>query len=158
MTDTKPQPLTLDELDEMLCAAETGTANSDDVIRLIFALEAERAARLAAEAERDRLLSTPAARDVLAERSRQVEAEGFSSAHDDRYRTGALAKAASCYALQAAENRPQKQSPPSWWPWVSSWWKPTTPRRDLIKAAALILAEIERLDRAALAGQEGGNG
>lgn len=28
-------------------------------------------------------------------------------------------------------------------------WKPTTSRRDLVKAAALILAEIERLDRAA---------
>lgn len=27
------------------------------------------------------------------------------------------------------------------------WWKPTNRRRDLVKAAALILAEIERLDR-----------
>jgi hypothetical protein len=37
------------------------------------------------------------------------------------------------------------------WPWDLKWWKPTTPRRDLVKAAALIVAEIERLDRAALA-------
>lgn len=29
------------------------------------------------------------------------------------------------------------------------WWKPGAPRRMLIKAAALIVAEIERLDRAA---------
>lgn len=41
------------------------------------------------------------------------------------------------------------------WPWDESWWKPTTPRRDLVKAAALILAEIERLDRMAAAKQEG---
>lgn len=37
------------------------------------------------------------------------------------------------------------------WCWDRSWWKPTTPRRDLVKAAALILAEIERIDRAAAA-------
>lgn len=34
------------------------------------------------------------------------------------------------------------------WPWDESWWKPTNRRRDLVKAGALILAEIERLDRA----------
>ncbi|MEB3421767.1 hypothetical protein VK682_24660 [Salipiger manganoxidans] len=44
------------------------------------------------------------------------------------------------------------------WPWDRKWWKPTTPRRDLVKAGALIVAEIERLDRAALrAAQEGGD-
>jgi len=35
------------------------------------------------------------------------------------------------------------------WTWERAWWKPTTRRRDLVKAGALILAEIERLDRAA---------
>jgi hypothetical protein len=37
----------------------------------------------------------------------------------------------------------------SQWPggWDWSWFKPTTPRRDLVKAGALIVAEIERLDR-----------
>jgi len=39
-------------------------------------------------------------------------------------------------------------SRPDVWPWGGFTWKPTTPRRDLVKAAALILAEIERLDRA----------
>lgn len=34
------------------------------------------------------------------------------------------------------------------WPWNGRWWKPTNRRRDLIKAGALIVAEIERLDRA----------
>ena len=28
------------------------------------------------------------------------------------------------------------------WPWYSRWWKPTSDRRDLIKAAALLVAEI----------------
>lgn len=56
MTDTKSQPLTDDDLAEIyrrrwICAAEVDTANRDDVIRLIRALEAERADRLALEAD-----------------------------------------------------------------------------------------------------------
>ena len=31
--------------------------------------------------------------------------------------------------------------------WSKDWWKPKDKRRDLIRAAALIVAEIERLDR-----------
>lgn len=42
------------------------------------------------------------------------------------------------------------------WPWHASWWKPTTTRRNLVKAAALLISEIKRLDRAAApAKQEG---
>ena len=34
------------------------------------------------------------------------------------------------------------------WPgWAWSWWKPKNRRHDLIRAAALIVAEIERIDR-----------
>jgi len=35
------------------------------------------------------------------------------------------------------------------WPWNMVWWKPKNYRRDLVKAAALLVAEIERLDRKA---------
>ena len=35
------------------------------------------------------------------------------------------------------------------WPWDPHWFKTSSRRRDLIKAGALILAEIERLDRMA---------
>jgi len=31
---------------------------------------------------------------------------------------------------------------------MAAWFKPTDPRRDLVKAGALCIAEIERLDRA----------
>ncbi|MBS5178033.1 MAG: ead/Ea22-like family protein [Klebsiella oxytoca] len=99
-----------------------------------------------------------AAADVLAERQRQVTAEGWSSKHDDQYKNTELAFAASCYAFHAAaaswdledDGIPYDSHPvPKQWPWDPSWWKPTDARRDLVKAGALILAEIERIDRAA---------
>lgn len=96
---------------------------------------------------------TPAARDVLAERKRQISAEGWTPESDDRYAEGVMSDAAGCYALHAFFAEAPTSSPPAWWPWADHWWKPTTPRRDLEKAGALILAEIERIDRAALAAQ-----
>jgi hypothetical protein len=91
---------------------------------------------------------TDAARDVLAERKRQVRAEGWTPEHDDDHTEAEMALAAACYAM-AAGGYAKGQTPPIW-PWSLSWWKPAYGRRDLIKAGALILAEIERLDRRAL--------
>lgn len=95
---------------------------------------------------------TEAARDVLAERRRQIEGEGRSTEGDDAYVGNDLVYAAVSYALAAAGDRSDKSFANiahKWWPWMFSWWKPTTRRRDLVKAGALILAEIERLDRLA---------
>ncbi len=89
-----------------------------------------------------------AARDVLAERARHVSGEGWTPEHDDQYVNGELARAASCYAHASASWMDQRFMP-SEWPWDSSWWKPTTQRRNLEKAGALIIGEIERIDRAA---------
>lgn len=90
---------------------------------------------------------TQAARDVLAERQRQIEAEGFDASHDDHHGAGQMATAAGCYALFPAAY-PVDAQPPKGWPWAETWWKPRDKRRNLVRAAALILAEIERLDRA----------
>lgn len=81
------------------------------------------------------------------ERVRQISDEGWTLGHDDRHELAEIAAAAGCYALSAAGN-PEHQVPPDEWPWGIQAWKPTTARRNLIKAAALIVAEIERLDRA----------
>ena len=91
--------------------------------------------------------------DVMAERHRQVAVEGWTPEGDDAYKLEELALAASCYAAGYQPGSP----PPAAWPWSPSWWKPTGGRRDLVKAGALILAEIERIDRAAAreAGNEG---
>ncbi|WP_301154282.1 Lar family restriction alleviation protein [Metapseudomonas otitidis] len=96
---------------------------------------------------------TNAARDVLAERRRQVEDEQWTPEHDDRYRHRQLAMAAACYATSPAHDdlhSVQTATPamPSAWPWARAWWKPGTLRQNLVKAGALVLAEIERLDRA----------
>lgn len=87
-----------------------------------------------------------AARDVIAERRRQVEKEGWTAAHDDKHSSGDLSAAAGCYAL-FSESHPDVGRPPPQWPWAREWWKPQGYRRDLVRAAALLLAEIERVDR-----------
>lgn len=90
--------------------------------------------------------------DVQAERRRQVEAEGWTPEHDDEHSHGQMARAAACYAL-AGSSAPNDGTAALLvslaWPWDQQWWKPSTARRDLIKAGALILAEIERIDRVA---------
>lgn len=91
-----------------------------------------------------------AAKDVLAERERQEVVEGFRPDDDDAYHGGDLALAAAEYALLSTGRYGSTSGGPTHlWPWAKSWWKPTTPRRNLVKAAALLIAEIERLDRRA---------
>ncbi|HFO1139006.1 hypothetical protein [Pseudomonas aeruginosa] len=89
--------------------------------------------------------------DVQAERRRQVEAEGWTPEHDDAHSYGQMARAAACYAL-AGSSAPNDGTAALLvslaWPWDEQWWKPSTARRDMVKACALALAEIERLDRA----------
>lgn len=92
--------------------------------------------------------------DVITERCRQIHAEGWTPEDDDIYVGGQLALAAGEYALHSTGRYGTTGGGASHlWPFDKKWWKPTTPRRDLVKAAALILAEIERLDRAAEAGK-----
>ena len=90
---------------------------------------------------------------VKNERFRQINEEGWSCAHDDTHIHGELAFAAAAYTLEANSYIPPTEYPDlitsNIWPWDMKWWKPKTPRRDLIRAAALIVAEIERLDRSA---------
>ncbi|CBV44089.1 hypothetical protein [Halomonas elongata] len=90
--------------------------------------------------------------DVYRERMRQLSTESWSREHDDTHDGGELSAAAGCYAFAACRQLigvdvdGARQS----WPWEAHWWKPSDgPRRNLVKAGALILAEIERLDRAA---------
>jgi hypothetical protein len=94
--------------------------------------------------------------DVIAERHRQPRVEGFTADHDDDHRDGVLAMAGAAYAYRVGQVlQPDATSPglsappPACWPWSRRWWKPDSCRRMLVKAAALIVAEIDRLDREA---------
>jgi hypothetical protein len=92
--------------------------------------------------------ATQAAIDVLEERKRQIESEGWTPETDDKYTREELCFAADAYLM--AGDGPHEE-PPTLWPWESFWWKPSGNRRNMVKACALILAEIERIDRAAIA-------
>lgn len=89
------------------------------------------------------MIDTPSeavAKEVLRERKRQITAEGFGRLHDNRHVHHELAGAAACYALGSKLNWPAT--------WDDRWWKPSPDRRrNLVKAAALLVAEIERIDR-----------
>ena len=84
--------------------------------------------------------------DVIRERHRQLTEEGFTPERDDAsaYDSGAspqpLTAGAVAYII----------GDKWWWPtdFSPDMFKPTTTRRNLVKAAALLIAEIERLDRA----------
>lgn len=91
---------------------------------------------------------TEALQSVVLERSRQqlpksAGGEGWTAHHDDTHSRGELARAAAWYALAAVPNLRHRDL----WPWDSCWKKPTDERRSLVRATALLLAEIERIDR-----------
>jgi hypothetical protein len=108
---------------------------------------------------------TPAMRDVFLERKRQIEpppgGEGFSLWQDDFHHGFELARAGVAYVVASLDIG--RYLADYWWPsnWRAEMFKPGPPgaqreqpkgiRRNLVRAAALLIAEIERLDRAAAA-------
>lgn len=87
---------------------------------------------------------------ISEERKRQIEKEGWSAEHDSSHYEGELAIAASIYA--APDNirdygDDHEYEVPYFWPWDKEWWKPSPEDRirELVKAGALIAAEIDRL-------------
>lgn len=110
--------------------------------------------------------------DITAERDRQRRLKDYTAAHDDAHDRGEMAMAAACYAAPRRIFRLIETvggfhfADP--WPWEHEFDKrtgghsmnkhelvanedtlPGIRRRLLVKAAALLVAEIERLDRVA---------
>jgi hypothetical protein len=104
--------------------------------------------------EREIQCTSSGAAAIAAERAAHISREGWTPEHDDEHNEGELAYAAACYAFTAAEQvrgdaTPfDQRAPLIYWPWDSKWWKPKDQRRNLVRAGALIAAEIDRLDRA----------
>lgn len=95
---------------------------------------------------------------IALERAQHTKRENYDAAHDDAHDTGEIAKAGIAYIFGAlADVVPQvgnhdpeymKQSATNWWPWHRSYYKTHDKAiRKLVKAGALIAAEIDRLLR-----------
>jgi len=83
---------------------------------------------------------------IAKERQRQIEEEGWDTQYDDGHPAGDLAVAGACYAFDVAGFVLIAKD---CWPWGKEWWKPTPndSMRQLVKAGALIAAEIDKLQR-----------
>lgn len=87
---------------------------------------------------------------IAEERERQISKEGYTPEHDDYHCKGELVDAAINYC-EVTLNSPsaaKKSPPPPQWPFEKASWKPSDdPIRNLVKAGALIAAEIDRIQR-----------
>ena len=79
--------------------------------------------------------------DIHAERARQI-AKGYDAAHDDQYSMYELSTVAAAVALGATDHI--SGDVPAWAGHIIEKWNT---RQRLVIAAALLVAEIERLDR-----------
>lgn len=80
------------------------------------------------------------------ERQRQITEKGFTPEKDDTYYEQELQTAAG--AFLRANDYYQGDGAIELWPWEENTFKPSEdPIRNLVKAGALIVAEIERLQR-----------
>ncbi|WP_228267194.1 hypothetical protein [Acinetobacter soli] len=140
---------------------DVGGLFDDDQLNMVW--EMYLAGQESKQAEIDSLKAqlteyTKAALDVIGERNRQIEQEYYSIEHDDSYQMNELTRAAASYVINVVSRgwvfnsaygpeAYQSEEVPDLWPWLDEYWKPKNPRRDLVKAAALIIAEIDRMDR-----------
>jgi len=129
------------------------TAERDDAREMADLLKQE-VSRLNAEIARHKdgvATATKAGLDALGERARQRRMEGYDDEHDDGHADYSLSAAAIAYALDArlrgTTGRGFDDRPPPEWPWMPMDWKPKDIRQSLVVAAALLIAEIERIDR-----------
>lgn len=88
--------------------------------------------------------------DLIAEERSRHQSIGYDAAHDDVHREAELSRAGVCYAnlgWLGPLGYYANHAPPDW-PFEPQFWKPSSdPVRNLVKGAALIAAEIDRLLR-----------
>lgn len=91
-------------------------------------------------------------RQIHIERESQITEHAYSATRDNEYTEGELAEAAATYAWLAGKSKIKKLGMKMFkklWPvnWETKHYNPKSAREDLVRAGALIVAEIERLDR-----------
>ena len=83
---------------------------------------------------------------ISAERRRQITQEGYSPGHDDQWKNKEIAKAALVYLAYYTSKAIWLHLSGNW-PWGPDAWKPKNSIRNLVRAGALIAAEIDRYKR-----------
>ncbi|MHB1065711.1 MAG: hypothetical protein ACYC1Z_14690, partial [Georgenia sp.] len=147
------------ESEGLRAIADSNAAANRQACEAVWGLTAERDTLRVRVAE---LEGAGAIALIAAERRRQVEVEGWTPEHDDAHDADELARAATVYAMPAEPRRHwsvvrgeglgDSMWPADWGPFKPS---PDDRVRELVKAGALIVAEIERLHRARAAGTGG---
>lgn len=91
---------------------------------------------------------------INTERHRQLDEEGYSAEHDNENNKGELAFAAIAYLFATQSDRVAHDDgcvyfskATSYWPWDPCLLKPKDRIANLVRAGALIAAEIDRLQR-----------
>lgn len=87
---------------------------------------------------------------IAAERKRQIESENWTAQNDDQYVGNELVDAAESYlhAATAILYSNENGRALMMWPWKPSFFKPKSDRVGcLVKAGALLAAEIDRIQR-----------
>lgn len=90
---------------------------------------------------------------IAEERKRQIEVEKWDDEHDSEHWQGELVDAAICYAMHKRyfetninDEMTSIKVKIDFWPWENNWWKLSSDKiKNLVKAGALIAAEIDRL-------------
>lgn len=104
------------------------------------------------------VLAAPALADLIRERIDQVARHGHATVLDDRLTPLVLPSAAFAYLTRTLEQLlpaglaladPGADHPPATWLLDAAFRPRRDPRANLVKAAALLLAAIERIDRSA---------
>lgn len=101
----------------------------------------------------DQALQAAGLRDVIAERIDQIDRHGFTLAHDRGHHPGNLALGAASYLNTAIDQLHGKhcdpKAPADTWPWEREAWRPGDARANIVKALAIGLAVLDRIDHAA---------
>lgn len=84
---------------------------------------------------------------IISERERQISVEGYDCNHDDAHVDGELASAAIAHLIEAGTYTTAGHKGSDYWPWEDSYKPAASQLQNLVKAGALVAAEIDRVLR-----------
>lgn len=117
-----------------------------------FTLVAGQPLATARDRDGSEAITGPAMRAVMMERLEQVERHGYTAAHDDMHDNGDLARGGLAYVMSglaiAIEDPDLEDAAANQWPFSRELLRPTDDFTSYVKAAAMLIAEADRIHRA----------